>query len=198
MRSYFFDGYVSPEQTNYGLYNAVHNRFVMVSTEYEILKRCVILLSSRAQLYVIKLNSATNYSHTIVDNHCCSNWGVQFDHSPDWFTHAVTVDNILVDSPFELTVNSATVPLIWQELQCYAFLAHDVVQYWQTNLNWVYRDYYDFVPWPQPLQPQKNLERLMYHTIYQSQDYVSGEAEIQRLMQQVGLDYRNSVPWPQM
>jgi hypothetical protein len=182
MSSYFFPGYAQDNKPYYGLYNAVANRFVIVDTALEILKRVVIMLSSKCQLYIVELTNTQNYTPTLIDNHCCANWGLSNIDGLDLFTHPRDPDSIIIDCAATLTQNTAAAPAIWQELQQFAFLAHSVAQHWHSTLDWIYRDYYDFISWPESMQKLKDLERSTYHTIYTSQQYLQCEQQIKQLI----------------
>ena len=182
MNPYFFDGYVQHTDANYGLYDVINNRFVVVSTELEVLKRSVLLLSSRVHLYIVPLHQSSNYNPTLIDNHCCQNWGLGDIIGSDLFTEIETPEQMIIDPVPVLVENKNPVQPIEHELQQFAFLSHSVIKHWRENSSWYYRDYYDFVAWPESLQQSKALERSVYHAIYHALEYSTALAQVQELM----------------
>jgi hypothetical protein len=183
MNSYFFDGC----NAKYGLYDVINNRFVIVAYDLEILTRCILLLNSKTNLYAVYLPSAPNHESVMIDNQCCHNWGLDNIEAADLFKECKNSAQLLIDPvPALLRLKPVSNPPpptdIEQELQKFAFLAHFVAQHWHDNSNWIYRDYYDFVNWPEPFLEAKELERSMYHAIYQAQEYSIELARVQELM----------------
>ena len=152
-----------------------------MSTELEILKRVVLVLSSKCQLHVVSLTSLTNYTPTLIDNHCCANWGLDNISQLDLYTYPENPNKILIDTTATLTQNTNSIPPVWEELQKFAFISHHVVQHWYQKSDWIYRDFHDFVAWPDSLQKSKQLEKSMYRAIYMSQQYSHCEQQIQSL-----------------
>lgn len=192
---YFFDGFHSDSNMLYGLYEAVGNRFVIVSEHTDILQKCILLLSSKAQLYTVALKNAANYTPTLIDNHCCHNWGLSQVNQDSLFSFPVTGSHTVIDPAPDLAPNLSPVSNTWRELQQLAFLAHSVVQFWHQNTEWYYRDFYDFVSWPQSLQQLKILERSIYHIIYSCENYESCCAALQAPMSQ-SQTLLNNTAWP--
>ena len=126
MNPYFFPGYVQDNEPNYALYNAVANRFVIVSTKLEILKRVAIILSSKCQLYIVELTKIQNYTPTLIDNYCCANWGLDNIAGLDLFTHPTDPDSVIINCDASLAQSNNEIGTLWLELQQFAFLAYHV------------------------------------------------------------------------
>lgn len=62
--------------TQFGLFNAVENRFVVTHPELEILQLTAMLFSSRYDLIPCDLVRATNFQPRLIDNSCCTNWTI--------------------------------------------------------------------------------------------------------------------------
>jgi len=75
---YFTYGY-SPDLTKpiYGLYQPVLNCFLIVFPDYDLVGlQLAAVLSSRYLLQPVQLDTATNYSHNVVDNEICECWTI--------------------------------------------------------------------------------------------------------------------------
>jgi hypothetical protein len=75
---YFTYGY-SPDLRNpmYGLYQPVLNCFLIVFPDYDIVgPQLASILSSRYLLQPIRIDSADNYAHNVIDNEVCENWTI--------------------------------------------------------------------------------------------------------------------------
>lgn len=160
----------------------------MIAYDLEILTRCILLLSSKTHLYVVDLPSAPNYDDSFkIDNHACQNWGLDNIAAADLFKECEKSAQLLINpvpalARLKPVSNPPPPTVIEQELQKFAFLAHFVLKHWRNNSNWIYRDYYDFVTWPEPFLKARELERSMYHAIYQAQEYSIALAQVQELM----------------
>lgn len=107
---YFFYGSVNygPDQlpVQYGLFNAVDDRFVLVSSESRVLQWLSFLFSNRYNLSVHRLTTAENWHANIIDNLVCTRWSIS-DHQLLYFTRANTWNHIydvtaLVDCNHEI------------------------------------------------------------------------------------------------
>lgn len=58
----------------YGLYSPVHECFLLVYYDLFTVHQLKTLWSSRYSLSIVLLNSAENYTPTIIDNSVCTNW----------------------------------------------------------------------------------------------------------------------------
>ena len=75
---YFTYGY-SPDLRNpmYGLYQPVLNCFLIVFSDYDAVgPQLASILSSRYLLQPIRIDSADNYTHNVIDNEVCENWSI--------------------------------------------------------------------------------------------------------------------------
>ena len=75
---YFTYGY-SSDLTNpiYGLYQPVLNCFLIMFPDYDAVgPRLAAILSSRYLLQPIRIDTADNYTHNIIDNEVCEDWAI--------------------------------------------------------------------------------------------------------------------------
>ena len=78
---YFFYGSADKDKNEnhyaqYGLYDPISNRFVLVSKFYEALNTVAMLWAGRLSLRICKLHSADNFEPTLIDNSCCTSWAI--------------------------------------------------------------------------------------------------------------------------
>jgi len=106
---YFTHGYSSNSRNSiYGLYQPVLNCFLIVFPDYaSIGPKLAAILSSRYVLQPIRLDTADNYSHNIIDNEICELWTISNlnDISPnDLITKAniLLADRLIPTTPIEL------------------------------------------------------------------------------------------------
>jgi hypothetical protein len=78
--AYFFFGSAyggdSGPSRQYGLYNFVVGRFVLVHHDQMILNTVKKLFSSRYHLILCALHTAQNFSDNLIDNSVCYNWAI--------------------------------------------------------------------------------------------------------------------------
>jgi hypothetical protein len=75
---YFTYGY-SPDLRNsiYGLYQPVLNCFLIVFPDYDVVgPQLTAILSSRYLLQPIRIDTANNYAHNVIDNEVCERWSI--------------------------------------------------------------------------------------------------------------------------
>ena len=60
----------------FGLYEPITDRFVLVTKIKEIAENIALLFSSRYNLLVCDLTSAENFNDKLLDNSCCYNWTI--------------------------------------------------------------------------------------------------------------------------
>jgi hypothetical protein len=75
---YFTYGY-SPDLKNtiYGLYQPVLNCFLIVFPDYDVVgPQLAAILSSRYLLQPIRIDTADNYAHNVIDNEVCECWTI--------------------------------------------------------------------------------------------------------------------------
>lgn len=74
-----FKYYVNGQPTKqgdpvYGLYSPISDCFYFVYHNYRILQEVRVLLSSKFDLHIVRLDTAENWTPNLVDNECCENW----------------------------------------------------------------------------------------------------------------------------
>lgn len=83
--SYFFFGSAKindlGQAVQYGLFDPVTGRFVLVHADKEILRQVAKLFSSRLALRLCDLSGAENFCKDLIDNSVCLQWGL--DHAMD-------------------------------------------------------------------------------------------------------------------
>jgi hypothetical protein len=75
---YFTYGY-SSDLTNpiYGLYQPVLNCFLIVFPDYDVVgPQLAAVLSARYLLQPIRIDTANNYTHNVIDNEVCEHWTI--------------------------------------------------------------------------------------------------------------------------
>lgn len=72
--NWFFYGIPTSDEPVYGLYEPVHDLFFLIHPDIEIVKKLVLLFSSRFTLHVCKISDARNYQPGLIDNTVCHNW----------------------------------------------------------------------------------------------------------------------------
>jgi hypothetical protein len=107
---YFFYGSSTIDDTGshvqYGLFNAIDNRFVLTSAEPDILNWISFLFSSRYNLSVYRLTTAENFQPNLIDNEVCTRWTIgnnqmlQFTKSSDW--RSIIDIKTLVECPIDM------------------------------------------------------------------------------------------------
>lgn len=77
---YFFYGSSaidsSGQHVQFGLFNAIDNRFVLTSTRDDVLIWLSFLFSSRYNLSVYRLTTAKNFQPNLIDNEVCTRWTI--------------------------------------------------------------------------------------------------------------------------
>jgi hypothetical protein len=58
----------------YGLYSPISDCFYFVYHDYRVLQESRVLLSSKFDLHIVRLDTAENWAANLVDNECCENW----------------------------------------------------------------------------------------------------------------------------
>lgn len=77
--AYFFYGFPECKNnkcTQYGLWEPVTDRLVLVGPSDESLKLTALLFSGKLSLFVVRIDTASNFTPTIVDNSCCTDWTI--------------------------------------------------------------------------------------------------------------------------
>jgi len=79
---YFFYGSANynkktDEYVQYGLYDPITDRFVLISQFCDALHKIAMLFSSRLSLRLCRLTTASNFSANLIDNTCCFNWTIK-------------------------------------------------------------------------------------------------------------------------
>lgn len=166
----FFWGCGHP--TQYGLYSPVIRRFVLVDHRVEILEYVMLLLSSKIRLIIVRLDSAPNFEINLIDNSCCTCWGVT-----DWPDYALDQE-FMVPRTEQGYLNESCGTLVELpdknivEVQQFAMLAAHVVSTLKFHRNVFYSKLNDLIDLPfDDYTLIKDIEKECYRMIYYSDSY---------------------------
>jgi hypothetical protein len=182
-QKYFFWGSARPAQ--FGLYSPVLDRFVIVDDTDQCLEYVCFLLSSKINLFLVPLNSAPNFTAHLIDNSCCTNWGV--DH---WNNTRVmpglfrSKDSYYLKSCGTLASRHDAQPGIF-ELQQISFLAKYVIDYFKFGYDVMYTKFFDILTLPierSDYRYFKKQEKHCFDLIYLSTNYEDTESQIAEII----------------
>lgn len=80
---YFFYGSAEPKTPDsspylqFGLYNPVADRFVIVDSDEDCLRKMVVLFANRYHLILCRLDMAKNFQPTLIDNEVALDWTIK-------------------------------------------------------------------------------------------------------------------------
>lgn len=72
--------YGIPTISQWGLYSMVDDRFLFVTDQLFPLKYLSFIISSKINLTIIKISESKNFNLKLIDNSCCTRWGVEFNN----------------------------------------------------------------------------------------------------------------------
>lgn len=179
-QKYFFWGCGQP--TQFGLYSPVMDRLVCVDNDYQVFKYIVFLLSSKIRLLIVPLHCAPNFGIDMIDNTCCSRWGIT-----SWppgslnqkFSFPRIKENFLFDTCGDL-VSKPDKDLI--EIQNFIFLSYRVLKLFQFSENYQYRIVSKLIKLPfGDFDQIKEIESECNQTIYLSNNYAAAKEKIESL-----------------
>jgi hypothetical protein len=183
-QKYFFWGCGQPVQ--YGLYSPVVDRLVCVDHDYQLFEYVMFLLSSKIRLLIVPLHCATNFEINMIDNTCCTNWGITNwpNTSLEWkYNVPVKKKNFFFDTCGDL-VEKSNKDLV--EIQNFIFLSYHVLKIFklnQLNQNYQYRIFSNLIKLPfNDFSQIKDIELECNHIIYLSNNYSEAEEKIQLLV----------------
>jgi hypothetical protein len=84
-----FKYYVNGQATTtdvavYGLYSPISDCFYFVYHDYRVLQEARVLLSSKLDLHIVRLDTAENWAANLIDNECCENWSWENKGDLSW------------------------------------------------------------------------------------------------------------------
>jgi hypothetical protein len=199
---YFFFGsalrHESGEIKQYGLYNFVIGRFVLIHHDPLILNTVKKLFSSRYQLILFCLHTAENFSDELIDNQVCYSWSIHSEYSlrstrfPEFDTDPIECRRLL-----ELDTAVDEQEQIWKDrdyfwmVACYVkFLTKDIGKLGLGN-------YHTFISEELPFyastefntidQPNLivELRQKIYSTFYQNFDREAAESQIKMILENI-------------
>lgn len=179
-QDYFFWGCSDPVQ--YGLYSPVVDRFVCVGDQYDLFEQVIFLMSARIQLLIVPLHHAPNFEPNLIDNTCCTQWGVT-----NWPANSLTLTykapitrkHFVVDTCGELFERSNK-DLI--DIQNFIFLSCHMISLFRINCQ--YHIFSKLIQLPFNTYEQvAKLERQCYQSIYLSTDYSETKKQVSSLWQ---------------
>jgi hypothetical protein len=194
-QKYFFWGCGRPIQ--YGLYSPVVDRFVCVGDNSDVVynsdhscsifENILFLMSGKIRLLIVPLHRSTNFKIDLIDNYCCTQWGVT-----NWPANSLDEklnlannkryfmkNDFVFDTCGDL-IEKSNKNLI--EIQNFIFLAHDVIRVFKFSNNYQYRIYSDLIKLPfDEFNYLKNIENQCYQTLYLESDYNKAKEKIEKL-----------------
>ena len=177
---YFFPGHRNGDEKLYGLYSPVCDCFLLLSSELEVLESLVYLMFNRMRLMVIRIDASPNYTPSLIDNWCSTNWTMS-NFSDVRACTMPTKYNIFYEDLGELIEDptSKESPPD-QKLIELMFFAHYVVMWYKTKPGFLYRKVYDLIdlPFPDKFTKLKEIEKNCYRLIYTCSDYRDIEDQV--------------------
>jgi hypothetical protein len=177
---YFFSGHRNGDKKLYGLYSPVCNCFLLLSSELEVLESLVYLMFNRMRLMVIRIDASPNYTPSLIDNWCSTNWTMS-DFSDVRACMIPAPYNIFYEDLGELIENpTSTETLPDQKLIELMFFAHYVVMWYKTEPSILYSKVYNLVdlPFSDKFPKLKEIEKNCYRLIYTCSDYRDIEGQV--------------------
>lgn len=181
-QDHFFWGCGEPVQ--FGLYSPVVDRFVCVGNTYELFEYVTFLMSAKIRLLIVPLHYAPNFELNLIDNTCCTQWGVT-----NWPANSLDLkfdvpkrqQHFVVDTCGEL----AELPnKMLVDIQNFIFLSCRVIQLFKFSKNYQYRIFSNLIKLPFDNYAEiKDIEQQCYQTVYLSDDYHVAKIEVDRLCQ---------------
>ena len=177
---YFFSGHRNGDEKLYGLYSPICNCFLLLSPELEVLESLVYLMFTRIKLMVIRIDASPNYTPSLIDNWCSTNWTMSDFSDVKAFTMPLE-GHILYEDLGELIENptSKESPPD-QKLIELMFFAHYVVLWYKTEPGFLYCTVYNLInlPFPDKFTKLKEIEKNCYRLIYTCSDYRDIEDQV--------------------
>jgi len=182
---YFFQGKLeNSDEKLYGLYSPACNCFLLLSSELEVLELLTYLMFNRMKLIVIRIDAAPNYTPTIIDNLCSTNWTMSNFNDVKMLNMPGRYNNIYYENLGKLIECSFTVNQDGELVECtrltpdqtlieIMFFAHYVIKWYKTEPSFFYSKVYDLIdlPFPDKFTKLKEIEKNCYRLIYTCYDY---------------------------
>jgi hypothetical protein len=170
----------------YGLYNPVADCFVLVHDNLIALTVLSLLFSSRYVLIVCRLDMATNFNPTLVDNTVCLDWTMA-NASDSSFTKfpQFNVESYVVKELKNKSIELGSTDLLMQNqsylmyaLRCVEFLERNTDRFNKLELHQLVD--IPFIP-SEINYPGTRLRKAVYNTIYKTFDFVQAKDIIKQI-----------------
>lgn len=187
---YYFWGSAYPDQ--FALYSPALNRIILVDHTDLCLEYVCYVMSSRINLLIVPLHTADNFQDNLVDNSCCTHWGVE-----EWSRHGVKLtpqlfarrDSYYLDACKTLT-SVTPAPDHVHDLQCLAMLTVHVVNIFRHGPNVMYTKFYDMLSTPFEFgvfDRIRKQEKQCYDLLHLAENYDTVEPQIRDILDQCEL-----------
>jgi len=196
--SYFFYGSPRIAQSGrleqYGLFNFVIGRFVLVHPDQQILNTVKKLFSSRYQLILCSIHSAKNFNPELIDNTVCYNWSTHSQSTmratrfPEFDILPIECDELLECEAID------TQEQIWLDKE-YFWCACTYIDLLTKDISRIGSHYHKFLDEELPMYASQlfnsadssnnvcDLRKKIYSVIYQNFNFTEAEHEIKSILE---------------
>jgi hypothetical protein len=122
--STYFDWGIGPNsETQYGLWNPVLDRFLLVLCNKEFGTTIKYISSSRYILYLVDLSTSSNYTSGLIDNTCCQNWtisnkkDIKLSKPQDYDVVSAELVTTDADANWDVEKEKQWLQFIWDQLK---------------------------------------------------------------------------------